>query len=182
MLYESQNFEYIFSEKGKFVVKVMNIPNVSLDVEVTGESPNERSSFCNSKMSLSFMSSQSLSSFIPDDSFLQCLDHKMNRNRPVEVVNFLRPDQTNSTQFCDYFGVKSSLLKKYQILNRLFRKNESPASRVPSHPESQLFSGELIGQVQLGPDPSTESAPPDSVSLNYLFLLRNRFHNQHDLN
>lgn len=180
MLYESQSFEYLFSQAGQYTLKVMNIPNVALRVRVSSESPND-ASLSHSKMSLSFMSARSLSSFVPNDSFLQSRDHKMNRNRPVELLNSLRPDQASPNQFCDYFGVKSSLLKKYQILNRLFRATDPGPTGTDSDVDSQCFSSQLLDRVELDAPPP-ECAGPVSVQREYLTLLRKRFDSQHDLN
>ena len=165
MLYESQTFKYRFQNTGNFILKAMNMPNVTLKVKVISDSdPN---SFVNSKMDLSFMSTQSLNSFTPNDTYLKSFDHKMNRNRPFELINFLQSDQT-PTKFCDYFGVKSSLIQKYQTLNQLINK-KSP-SKLNSL-ESNFDKDTLLSNIKL--NLGQQDSKPDHYQ--YLTLLRNRF-------
>ena len=168
MLYESEFFEYTFKERGEFSLKVMNIPNVQIKIKVSTDSSTFQNSFTNSKMDLSFMSSQSLSSFTPNTSSLMCYDHKMNRNRPVELINFLCPVKNPNPEFCNYFGVKSSLIRKYQILNKLFKgkKNKSEENEKSLMPQTLLANINL----QLPPTPET-----DPETQHYLTLFRNRF-------
>lgn len=110
----------------------------------------------------------------------------MNRNRPVELINFLKPLKTPTPEFCDYFGVKTSLMKKYQILNRLFQRPESQIKKSKlcqnskwelkknNSLQNKLETEDLIGQIALDggrKDPS----PPDELTEKYLNLLRDRF-------
>ena len=91
----------------------------------------------------------------------------MTRNRPVELVNFLKPLGAPSPEFCDYFGVKSSLINKYRILNKLFKGNGGSLQEN----QATFDTTNLLENIRLEPsDPQ-----PDAVTQKYLTILRDRF-------
>jgi hypothetical protein len=174
MLYESQMFMYTFKETGDFILKVMNMTNVSLQIKVISDNLKDPQSYCNSKMDLSFMSAHSLSSFTPNDSYLKSFDHKMNRNRPFELVNFLCTDKTPSPEFCDYFGVKSSLIRKYQTLNLLIKGAQQ--KKTPETPtSSKIDKKDLLANIGIDQDLTSTSNETKDPNYKYLILLRSRF-------
>ena len=172
MIYESNYFQYKFMEKGEFILKAMNVPNVQIKINVKSDMSNITKSFTNSQMNLSFMSSHSVNSFALNTSNLMSYDHKMNQNRPLELINFLK--QTPGPEFCNYFGVKSSLIKKYQILNKLFKKNKNKKNNQEEYDISkQLLNRQsLLDKIHL----ERETKPnTDQLTQKYLTLFRNRF-------
>lgn len=169
MLYESEFFEYTFKEKGEYTLKVMNIPNVQIKIKISTDTSTLHNSFTNSRMDLSFMSSHSINSFFPNTSNLMCYDHKMNKNRPVELINFLPP--SSNPEFCNYFGVKSSLIRKYQILNKLFKGKENN----PQNYEKSLLPQTLLANINLEISPKIKEPEIDPETQKYLNLFRNRF-------
>ena len=126
MLYESEFFSYLFSSSGEFLLQAMNIPNVNLKITVIESNENSflSKSISKSNIDLSFMSSHSLNYSIEESAFLKTQDHKMNRNRGIEYFNFLEQGANQRSQFCDYFGEKSTLIRKYQILGKIFNSSK----------------------------------------------------------
>ena len=125
MLYEKDSFEYKFVQKGKYVLKVMNIPNVSLNVIV--KESFENLSQCNSfsQSNKSFISSKSLSQWMENSAIFKSVDHKMNKDINIQYFNILDRDINPETKFCDYFGEKISLIEKYQILDKIMNFKET---------------------------------------------------------
>ena len=120
MLYEKDFFEYRFRSAGEFNLKALNLPNVSLKIHVKETERLSQHDLSASNIELSFLSSQSISQFLEKSNFLMRHDHKMNRLRQTTNYMFSKGESNGPEEICNYFGVKSSLMEKYEILNRMF--------------------------------------------------------------
>lgn len=121
MLYEKDFFEYKFTSPGLYTLKAMNLPHAWLNIEVKEAEPISLHSLSSSQLDMSLLSSQSISQFLGRSSLLMRADPKMAKVvLGTGKVIFSRAVVEKRDEICDYFGVKSSLIGKYEILNRIF--------------------------------------------------------------
>lgn len=148
MLYEKDYFEYRFESVGEYTLKALNLPNVSLKIGVKETERLSQADLSASNMELSFLSSQSISQFLEKSNLLMRHDHKMSRMRRRTNYMFCKGESKGGEEICNYFGVKSSLMEKYEILNRMF--GVSGRRGVEGEGEEM---GRVFGQIRICPEP-----------------------------